>query len=38
MGYTETDFQQIKPWGRIGDRKNDGYIQSKGIQQIKTTI
>lgn len=31
MGYTETDFQQIKPWGRIGDRKNDGYIQSKGI-------
>ena len=31
MNYTETDFQQIKPWGKIGDRKNDGYIKSKGI-------
>lgn len=31
MGYTETDFRPIKPWGRIGDRKNDGYIKSKGI-------
>jgi hypothetical protein len=31
MNYTESDFQQIKPWGNIGDRKNDGYIKSKGI-------
>lgn len=31
MNYSEPDFQQIKPWGKIGDRKNDGYIPSKGI-------
>lgn len=31
MGYAELDFQQIKPWGNIGDRKNDGYIKNKGI-------
>ncbi len=31
MYYAEADFQQIKPWGNIGDRKNDGYIKSKGI-------
>jgi hypothetical protein len=31
MNYAENDFQQIKPWGNIGDRKNDGYIKSKGI-------
>lgn len=31
MNYAEADFQQIKPWGNIGDRKNDGYIKSKGI-------
>ena len=31
MNYAEPDFQQIKPWGNIGDRKNDGYIKSKGI-------
>jgi len=31
MNYVETDFQSIKPWGSIGDRKNDGYIKSKGI-------
>src|SRR3990172_3380339 len=31
MNYAEPDFQQIKPWGSIGDRKNDGYIKSKGI-------
>jgi len=31
MRYAEPDFQQIKPWGNIGDRKNDGYIKSKGI-------
>ena len=31
MNYSDTDFQQIKPWGNIGDRKNDGYIKNKGI-------
>lgn len=31
MNYKEPDFTQIKPWGNIGDRKNDGYIKSKGI-------
>jgi len=31
MSYTETDFRAITPWGNIGDRKNDGYIKSKGI-------
>lgn len=31
MSYSESDFQKIKAWGRIGDRKNDGYIKSKGI-------
>jgi hypothetical protein len=31
MNYAESDFQAIKPWGNIGDRKNDGYIESKGI-------
>jgi len=31
MRYMESDFQSIKPWGNIGDRKNDGYIKSKGI-------
>lgn len=31
MSYSESDFRQIKPWGNIGDRKNDGYIKEKGI-------
>ena len=31
MNYAEMNFQQIKPWGNIGDRKNDGYIKTKGI-------
>ncbi len=31
MNYAEPDFRQIKPWGNIGDRKNDGYISTKGI-------
>ncbi len=31
MNYAEVDFQSIKPWGNIGDRKNDGYIKTKGI-------
>jgi len=30
MRYIESDFQSIKPWGNIGDRKNDGYIKEKG--------
>ena len=31
MNYAEEYFQAIKPWGNIGDRKNDGYIKDKGI-------
>jgi hypothetical protein len=31
MRYVDSDFESIKPWGNIGDRKNDGYIKSKGI-------
>lgn len=31
MNYSEPGFQKIKPWGNIGDRKNDGYIPQKGI-------
>ena len=31
MNYKESDFQSIKPWGIIGDRKNDGYIKSRGV-------
>ena len=31
MSYAEPEFRQIKPWGSIGDRKNDGYIASRGI-------
>lgn len=31
MNYLHLDFQPIKPWGNIGDRKNDGYIKAKGI-------
>ncbi|MDQ2088074.1 hypothetical protein RBH29_16725 [Herbivorax sp. ANBcel31] len=31
MNYAEKEFQAIKPWGNIGDRKNDGYIRDKGI-------
>ncbi len=31
MNYAEKQFQAIKPWGNIGDRKNDGYIRDKGI-------
>ena len=31
MNYAEADFRSIKPWGNIGDRKNDGYIRTKGI-------
>jgi len=31
MNYAEDDFRSIKPWGNIGDRKNDGYIKTKGV-------
>jgi len=31
MNYAEPEFEQIDPWGNIGDRKNDGFIRSKGI-------
>ena len=27
--YPEGDFIRVRPWGKIGDRKNDGYIKSK---------
>ncbi len=30
MNYAESNFQPIKPWGNIGDRKNDGYIKESG--------
>ena len=30
MNYVNQDFQAIKAWGNIGDRKNDGYIKSTG--------
>jgi len=31
MNYADPEFEQIDPWGNIGDRKCDGRIQSKGI-------
>jgi hypothetical protein len=31
LSYEDSDFQQIKPWGNIGDRKNDGFIREKGM-------
>lgn len=31
MSKYDKEFQTIKPQGKIGDRKNDGYIPSKGI-------
>ena len=30
MNYAYEDFRQVKPQGRIGDRKNDGYIPRTG--------
>lgn len=30
MNYVDNDFISIKPWGNIGDRKNDGYIKRTG--------
>jgi hypothetical protein len=31
MYYVDTDFRQVKTWGKEGDQKNDGYIEPKGI-------
>lgn len=31
MYYAHEGFQSIKPWGNIGDRKNDGYIKEEGV-------
>jgi hypothetical protein len=30
MRASNSDFKKVKPQGRIGDRKNDGFIPSKG--------
>ncbi len=30
MRASNKDFKKVKPQGRIGDRKNDGFIQSEG--------
>lgn len=30
MAYARADFQQVKPQGRIGDRKNDGFEPAAG--------
>lgn len=29
MNYKSRDFQAVKPYGNIGDRKNDGWIESE---------
>ena len=26
--HPDGDFVRVRPWGRMGDQKNDGYIQS----------
>jgi hypothetical protein len=31
MGYKYRDFTPIRPYGNVGDRKNDGYIRSSGL-------
>ncbi|EAN0390318.1 TPA: hypothetical protein ACLGL7_004708, partial [Salmonella enterica] len=31
MYYKSPDFQQVKPYGNIGDRKNDGFIKGQGV-------
>lgn len=31
MNYSDSRFRSIKPWGNIGDRKNDGYIPESGV-------
>ena len=30
MRASNKNFKKVKPQGRIGDRKNDGFIQSEG--------
>jgi len=29
--YPNGDFIRVRPWGNVGDRKNDGYLRSKRI-------
>ena len=29
MRYPRGDFARVRPWGNVGDRKNDGYLRSK---------
>lgn len=31
MKYYCNEFESVKPWGKLGDRKNDGFIKNKGI-------
>lgn len=31
MYYKSPGFQQVKPYGNVGDRKNDGFIKDEGI-------
>lgn len=31
MNYSNLGFRSIKPWGNMGDRKNDGYIPESGV-------
>ncbi|MGE5342189.1 MAG: ABC-three component system protein [Candidatus Omnitrophota bacterium] len=31
MSYAYDDFQQIKPWGKLGDRKSDGHRTTENI-------
>ena len=30
MRYSDKGFKPVKPQGRLGDRKNDGFIKEKG--------
>jgi hypothetical protein len=30
LGYPG-DFQRVRPWGNVGDKKNDGYLRSRGM-------
>ncbi|HCP4582349.1 TPA: hypothetical protein ODO65_004393, partial [Escherichia coli] len=31
MYYKSPGFQQVKPYGNVGDRKNDGFIKDEGV-------
>ncbi len=31
MKYHCDEFESVEPWGTLGDRKNDGFIKSKGV-------